>query len=103
MKISKTTIEEITSFIGRESFELKAKLKHEDSNKVVVAIPDWLFSIFKYYYNINVSGLPELEGSLSYFYGCRIQPHFKDEVVVFYQDYHLDPKLFEPKIYTINQ
>lgn len=103
MVVNKETLNEITIFIGEELFELKSKLKHQDIDKVVITMPDWLLQIFKAYFRTTVSYSEEEKLLESFFYGSRVQPHFKNEVVIFYRDYHMNPKLFEPKIYAINQ
>lgn len=36
-----------------------------------------------------------------FFCGVNMQSHFKDEIVVFYEDYYFDDELLKPKIHEI--
>jgi uncharacterized membrane-anchored protein YitT (DUF2179 family) len=42
-----------------------------------------------YAYNINK------------YFDIEVQPHYKDEVVVFFKDYHVNPESLKPMIYEI--
>lgn len=103
MVVNKEVLEEIATFIGEELFRLKGKLQYLDIDKTVVSMPDWLLQMFQAYFRTTVSYSERQELLASHFYGSKIQSHFKNEVVVFYRDYHMNPELFEPKIYIINQ
>lgn len=102
------SLEEITLFIERETFELSTKLSHHDESKIIIAMPDYILSIWINWMRSKVSGFvsnadadPDANHSNIRFAGYLIQSHYRDEVIVFYKDYHKNPKLFEPKIYTI--
>lgn len=43
----------------------------------------------------------KMSNRLDIIYGAKIQPHFKNEVVVFYADYYKNPELFKPKILEV--
>ena len=35
------------------------------------------------------------------YFDIEVQPHYKDEVVVFFKDYHVNPESLKPMIYEI--
>lgn len=104
-EISTEELQEITDFIQTEQLRLKELLRHSSVDSITILMPNWLVQTFKYHFYTNVKSVDPIlnsAGSTDYFFGCEVKPHYKDEVVVFYKDYHINPKFLEPKIYTIN-
>lgn len=101
MEISKQKLDEITSFIQEKSYTLQGD-NNIERETIYVAMPYWLFQLFCSYFRSIYSHTIKEEDSNIFFFGCKVQFHFKNEVVVFYRDLYRNPELFEPKIYTIN-
>jgi hypothetical protein len=99
-KISNIEIEHIFRFVRDEVYKHKRQLRPYEWNKITVALPDWLayFILDSPRVVVNDSGLPH-DRYPSSFYGVKRQPHYKDEIVVFYDDFHYNPELFKPSIY----
>ena len=98
MDIIKEKLDKIASFIAEESMRFKSITNDEN---IFVCMPYWLFTCFMFYHRKHVSRPEEARESDATFCGCKIQFHYKNEVIVFYKDYHKSPKLFEPKVYLI--
>jgi len=101
MEIARQKLDEITSFIGEESNTLQ-EANNVEREAIYVAMPYWLFQLFCSYFRTICSHSIKEEDSNIFFFGCKVQFHFKNEVVVFYRDFCRNSELFEPKIYTIN-
>lgn len=103
MKIELTNAEmqNIYHFIRQSVYELK----HLTSNheKIIIAMPNLIVYFFKNYPMYEYRGLdvPENQLSENLFCGVKTQPHFNNEIVVFYADYYINPEFYKPRIYQV--
>lgn len=98
--VSKEELDKITDFIERETYKMKYSKGNIMPSNILILMPNWLLRDFRTRYKVNIfSSDDDLPTA---FFGHTIQSHYKDEVVIYYKDYHFNPKLFEPVIYTIN-
>jgi hypothetical protein len=100
-KITNVEMQNIYHFIRQSVYDLKHLTNsHRD---IKVAIPSWILYLFKNYpmYEYRSLDTPRNQLSENLFCGIEVQPHFKNEIVVFYTDYHINPERFKPSIYEI--
>ncbi|MFV8351576.1 hypothetical protein [Flavobacterium sp. XS2P14] len=102
MKEKKITIKElenILDFIKNEVDRLKWETNTPD--KILIMLPNWFLEVFL----LSLRGLynrDEFHYLKQRFEGIKTQPHYADEIVIFFEDYHINPSFFTPAIYTIN-
>ena len=99
-QINKSEILAIHNFLMGAIFDFHAM--NCQSNELIISMPNWLQQLLHWrpitnYLDCNASIL--LENSK--YADIKIQPHYRDEVVVFLKDYHRYPKNLFPVIYTI--
>jgi hypothetical protein len=73
------------------------------SDDLIISIPNWLHQLLRSYQMRNYldyNRVMALEHSK--YFDVKIQPHYSDEVVVFFKDFHINPNFFPPAIHTIN-
>jgi hypothetical protein len=105
LKVTLEEIDNIQRFIQNESFRLKYNLPNYQHDKIVVSLPSWLLIFIKMAIRETLSSNAIFSSDKTepiFFYGCRVQFHYTDEVVVFYEDYYLNRELYKPGIYQIN-
>jgi hypothetical protein len=105
LKVTLEEIEEIHCFIRREEHRLKCNIPCSQHDKVIVSLPSWLLIFIKMAISEALSSHAIFsldETKPMFFYGCKIQFNYTDEVVVFYEDYYLNRELYKPGIYQIN-
>lgn len=73
------------------------------SDELIISLPNWLQQLLRSYPMVSHldDNLKMILEHLKYF-DVKIQPHYTDEVVVFFKDYHIHPEKLAPKIHTIN-
>lgn len=103
MKLEMTNAEmqNIDHFIRQSVHDLKhLACDHEN---IIIAMPSLVLYLFKRYPMYRYRGLetPENELSENLFYGVKTQPHFNNEIVVFYAYYYKNPELLKPRIYQL--
>jgi len=101
MKISKQEIEQIANFVHSAVRELKHKTM--DHDKIIVCMPFYLTEFFRREVIWPPDSMwhnPE-KVAIKRFYNCKVQPHYANEVVVFYEYFYLNPEHYQPKIHTI--
>jgi hypothetical protein len=101
ISITNAEMQSIYHFIRQSVYELKNLTSNHKG--IIIAAPNYIFYFFKQYPMYEYRGLdvPENQLSENLFFGIKVQPHYQNEIVVFYQDYYYSPELFKPKIYTI--
>lgn len=81
IEITHSLIENIFNFIKRSSYELENSNYFQEEIKVMM--PNYLKRNLQEYYNNTMTSCTE-DSTL---FGLEILPHYKDEVVVFYENY----------------
>ena len=101
IEITNAEMQNIYHFIRQSVYELKHLTSNHEN--IIIAIPSLLMYCLKNYPMYEYRGLdvPENQLSENLFYGVKTQPHFNNEIVVFYSEYHCDPGLFKPRIHQI--
>lgn len=102
MQISREEINKIVNFIQRAIFDLKRKTNKRDD--IIIAMP----AFFEEAYCRLFACYPplDLEDNIYQiqirpFFGCETQPHFKNEIVVFYKHFYYDEELLAPHVHQI--
>ncbi|MDI1306419.1 MAG: hypothetical protein PSX42_16455 [bacterium] len=73
------------------------------SDELIISLPNWLKFILRSYPMVNyVDHNTAIMLEHTKYFDIKIQSHYKDEVVVFFQDYHINPSFFTPAIHIIN-
>ncbi|WP_281233485.1 hypothetical protein [Flavobacterium gelatinilyticum] len=102
MQISKQEIDKISNFIQRAILDLKQKnVKRDD---IIIAMPCFFEAAFSRLFSCYPP--PDydhnrLRIAVHPFFNCFTQPHFKNEIVVFYKYYYYDEAYFIPHVHTI--
>lgn len=97
-KISNQEIEAISDFIRRSVYEFKALGLSGDD--IVISIPNWIKYCYRYYIR-SENSFNEARAEWRLFYGIVTQPHYANEVVVFFKNNHNNHEKFTPKIHVI--
>ncbi|MNR04939.1 hypothetical protein D3C85_1209370 [compost metagenome] len=99
--ITREEIAAIHNFIREARFDLNAM--NYNSDELVICLPNWLQQLLRAYPMINYVDF-ETARVLddSRYFDIQVQSHFKDEVVMFFKDYHINPSFFTPAIHVIN-
>lgn len=74
-----------------------------DSDDLIISLPNWLQQLLRWqpiHKYLDFNDAMSLEDSK--YADIKTQPHYSDEVVVFFKDYHIHPEKLAPKIHTIN-
>lgn len=101
-EITTDKLDEILNFIGRERAILMSKINHLGQDEFIVLIPEWLLNVLRHYISCMIH--QPVTPNCIYIHGCKVQYHYKDEVVVFYKGYHVNRGLLStPAIYILNQ
>lgn len=98
--ITHAQVNEMLLFIEHEMYKLKHELRGCYHDKIVILIPNWIKPFFNMYLR-SVYNFGQPYPFAVKIYGIRTQPNYNDEIVIFYEDYHLNPERFKPAIYTI--
>ncbi|MEO6176959.1 MAG: hypothetical protein ABIP27_17530 [Flavobacterium circumlabens] len=101
IKITREEMQSIYQFIFQSVYDLKLLTPYHD--RIIVACPEFIIYFLKNYpkYEYRNQDTPFNELREYNIYGVKVQPHYANEVVVFYQDYHHNPEIYKPKIYII--
>lgn len=101
IKITNEEMQSIYHFIRQSVYDFKHLTPNH--NRIIIAIPDFMLYFLTNYpiYEYRGMDTPIKELSEYLFYGVKVQPHYANEIVVFYQDYHFNPEIFKPKIHII--
>ena len=101
IKIYHEEMQSIYHFIQQSVYDLKRLTPYHD--RIIVACPEYLIYFFKNYpvYEYRNQDTPFNELREYNIYGVKVQPHYANEIVVFFQDYHFNPEIFKPKIHII--
>jgi hypothetical protein len=101
-KIEKHELLKIHNFLRSAIYEFKEM--NIRSNELLITLPNWLKHILRSYpMQIAVSSYlePVQLYEINKYFDIEVQPHYKDEVVVFFKDYHVNPENLKPMIYEI--
>lgn len=100
-RITNAEMQSIYHFIRQSIYELKNLTSNHEG--IIIAMPNYMVHFFKQYPMYEYRGLDVPENQLmeNLFCGVKVQPHYQNEIVVFYQDYYYSPELFKPRIHTI--
>jgi len=72
------------------------------SNELIISMPNWLQQLLHWRPIINYLDYNEpMSLDHSKYADVKIQPHYSDEVVVFFKDYHQISEYIMPRIYKI--
>jgi hypothetical protein len=97
-------INKVHNFVLNSIYEfLKLNVQ---SSELIICLPNWLKHLLLRYpmhYSVPFSHNydPRIIFEIEKFFDVSTQPHYKDEVVVFFQNYHLGNEKFSPRIYEI--
>lgn len=73
------------------------------SGELIISLPNWLQIILRSYPMVNyVDHNAAILLTPSKYFDIQVQSHFKDEIVVFFKDYHINSSFFTPAIHIIN-
>lgn len=73
------------------------------SDELIISLPNWLQIILRSYPMVNYTDHnAAILLTHSKYFDIQVQPHFKDEIVVFFKDYHINSGFFTPAIHIIN-
>ena len=86
-KITHQEIQEIYNFIRQSVYELNRLTPNND--EIVIALPSWLIYLFQHSPIREYRGIDVFpERIMEYvFMGIKTQPHYTDEIVVFYKEF----------------
>ncbi|MGM8362115.1 hypothetical protein ACSV4D_09395 [Flavobacterium sp. ARAG 55.4] len=99
-KITLEELDAIHNFIreSRHHFEYMGCRACE----LMICIPNWLKIVLINYPLVDyISYHPSAEIERRKLYDFEIRPHYTDEVVLFFKDYHINPDYFKPAIHVI--
>lgn len=72
-------------------------------DELIISLPNWLQIILRSYPMVNyVDHNAAILLTHSKYFDIHVQSHYKDEIVVFFKDYHINPSFFTPAIHIIN-
>lgn len=100
--IEKHELLKIHNFLRSTIYEFKEM--NIRSNELLITLPNWLKHILRSYpmqYAVPSDLEPVQLYEINKYFDIEVQPHYKDEVVVFFQNYHLGNEKFSPRIYEI--
>lgn len=69
--------------------------------EIAILMPDWLKGIMQRNPLVIYAGFSDKETIDARYAGIKVYPHYQDEVVVFFKDYHVNTNMFKPMIYQI--
>ncbi len=99
--INQSEIQAIHHFLRSAIYDFYAMNCQRD--ELIISLPNWLQMILRSYPMVNyVDHNAAILLTHSKYFDIQIQSHYKDEIVVFFKDYHINPGLFTPAIHTIN-
>lgn len=99
-QIEKHELDNIDNFIREKLYDLNAIGCR--THKIIIGIPNWLKELIVVY-NREKFSRPFMDDQKQlWYFGSKVQPHYSDEVVVFFENYHYDPERFKPAIHKIN-
>lgn len=99
-KIEKHELDNIDRFIREKLYDLNAIGCR--TPELIIGIPNWSKELMVIY---NMKKFPiSFRGDQKqlWYFGAKVQPHYLDEVAVFFENYHFDPDRFKPAIHEIN-
>ncbi len=96
--ITNQELNEILDFIRNEVDRLKWETNTPD--KILIMLPNWFLEYFIFSLR-NIFHRDEFHYLKQRFEGIKTQPHYTDEIVVFFEDYHFNPERLSPKIHII--
>ena len=79
MDIQEARLTQVLNFIENGNFDLQKCGSHKENIKILM--PKYFEELLKRYYTKNVYGVINIEKST--LYGCEINSHYKNEVVIF--------------------
>jgi len=101
-EISLEKLDEIYNFVSLSIYQLKKlNLRNED---IKILMPNWFKFVMEHsytrytYYRTAEQQLIEAK-----FFDIEVYPHFKNEIVVYCKEFHLNKELDQPKIFEICQ
>lgn len=97
-KITREELNNILDFIRNEVYRLKWETNTPD--KILIMLPNWFLEVFLMSLRESFNR-DEFHYLKQRFEGVKTQPHYADEIVVFFEDYHFNPERFSPKIHLI--
>ena len=101
-KIEKYELLHIHNFLQGAIYEFQKM--NVRSNELLITLPNWLKYILRSYpMQYAVTSYEEVAQlvEINKYFDIEVQPHYKDEVVVFFKDYHVNPESLKPMIYEI--
>lgn len=69
-------------------------------DKIMIMLPNWFFNFFSWFLRESFNR-DEFHHLKQRFEGIKTQPHYADEIVVFFEDYHFNPDRFASKTHII--
>lgn len=101
INITNEQMQGIYQFLRKAIYEYKHHLT-SDHKRIIIAMPNFLlYFLYQFPMYEYRNGTPVNELSEYLFEGVKIQPHYTNEIVVFYEDYHFNPEKFKPQIHII--
>jgi hypothetical protein len=100
--IEKHELLKIYNFLCSAIYEFKEM--NIRSNELLITMPNWLKHILRSYpmqYAVPSDLEPVQLYEINKYFDIELQLHYKDEVVVFFKDYHVNPERLQPMIYEI--
>ena len=100
-KVTNQEMQEIFNFIRQSVYEFKEL--NFNGEEIIIALPNWLICFFQHYpmYEYRGFDVPVEQFNEYLFFGIKTQPHYTDEIVVFYKDFHYCPDKDTYKIHLI--
>jgi hypothetical protein len=99
-QINKSEILAIHNFLMCAIYDFHAM--NCQSDELIISMPNWLQQLLRWHPIIKYLDYNEpMSLEHSKYADIKTQPHYSDEVVVFFKDYHINPQSFSPKIHLI--
>ena len=99
--INQSEILAIHNFLRSAIYDFHAM--NFQADELIISLPNWLQIILRSYPMVNyVDHNAAILLTHSKYFDIQVQPHFKDEIVVFVKDYHMNSGFFTPAIHIIN-
>lgn len=98
-QISYHELDNIYNFIRESIYDLN-RLGCQ-THEIVIAIPNWFKELLFCYNKQRFPTFTWNDSNQVLFFGVKIQYHYTDEIVVFFQDYHFDRETFKAVIHVI--
>jgi hypothetical protein len=99
--INKSEILAIHNFLRDAIYDHRAMNCNPD--ELIISLPSWLQQLLISYPMTNyLDHNTAMILEHSRYFDVKIQCHYRDEVVVFFKDYHFNPSFFKPVIRKIN-